>query len=97
MAIVKSKDKSKQWKHYKEGYIIWDLLNKKDIHTQKRGRIYLGRMWPHLDLNNPSWYWESAWGFNQGQARDDLAALEMIKIVAHNRFATTHKIKDVRV
>ncbi len=93
MGIVKSRDKSKQWEYHETGFIIWDLLNVKDIHTQERKRIYLGKMWQDADLR---WWWESAWGFNQGQARDDLDALEMIKLVAHEHFGTTHRIQEVR-
>ena len=93
MGIVKSKDKSGMWEHSETGHIIWDLLNVKDIHTQERKRIYLGRMWQDADMH---WFWESAWGANQGQARDDLEALEMIRLVASEHFGTTHKIKEVR-
>ncbi len=93
MGIVKSKDKSGMWKHSDTGFIIWDLLNKKDLHTGERARIYLGRMWQDKDLR---WYWESAWGASQGQARDDLDALEMIRLIASEHFGTTYKIKEVR-
>ena len=93
MGIVKSKDKSGMWEHSDTGFIIWDLLNKKDWRTGERKRLYLGRMWQDKDLR---WHWESAWGFSQGEARDDLAALEMIRLVASEHFGTTHKIKEVR-
>ena len=64
-----------------------------DWRTGERKRLYLGRMWQDKDLR---WNWESAWGFSQGEARDDLAALEMIRLVASEHFGTTHKIKEVR-
>ena len=93
MGIVKSRDESKMWEHHETGYMIWDLLNKRDHLTGERARIYLGRMWQDKDNR---WYWESAWGFNRGQARDDLDALEKIRLVASEHFGTTHKIKEVR-
>ncbi len=93
MGIVKSKDKSKQWEHHETGFIIWDLLNVKDIFTQERKRIYLGKMWQDSE---DRWFWESAWGFNKGEARDDLHALEMIRLVASEHFGTTDRLKEVR-
>ena len=91
MGIVKSTDKTGMWEHHKTGFIIWDLLNVKDIHTQERKRLYLGRMW---ELPDGKWAWESAWGMNQGVRHNDLDALMMIKIVAHEHYGTTHKLEE---
>lgn len=90
MGIVKSQDKSGMWEHHENGYIIWDLLNKKDIFTQKRKRLYLGRMW---ELQEGKWAWESAFGGSQGIEHDDLSALMKIKVVAHDYYNTMHKME----
>ena len=91
MGIVKSQDKSGMWEHHETGYIIWDLLNRKDIFTQERKRLYLGRMW---ELEDGKWAWESAFGGSQGIEHSDLAALMKIKVVAHDYYGTMHKLED---